>query len=79
MQIVKVGNSYVVLEFENIFFNNILSFMSDFVILYSYTSEILEIQADDPSLHVLFVPGNPGVASIVCSSGCYVFHVIMRY
>ncbi|CAL0310541.1 unnamed protein product [Lupinus luteus] len=27
----------------------------------SYTSEILEIQADTPSLHVLFVPGNPGV------------------
>ncbi|KAE9621736.1 putative lipid droplet-associated hydrolase, alpha/Beta hydrolase [Lupinus albus] len=27
----------------------------------SYTSEILEIQADAPSLHVLFVPGNPGV------------------
>ncbi|XP_073222318.1 uncharacterized protein [Cicer arietinum] len=29
--------------------------------LSSYTSEILEIQADAPSLHVLFVPGNPGV------------------
>ncbi|KAJ1394559.1 Ovate protein family, C-terminal [Sesbania bispinosa] len=27
----------------------------------SYTSEILEIQADAPRLHVLFVPGNPGV------------------
>ncbi|CAL0309986.1 unnamed protein product [Lupinus luteus] len=27
----------------------------------NYTSEILEIQADAPSLHVLFVPGNPGV------------------
>ncbi|KAE9590801.1 putative lipid droplet-associated hydrolase, alpha/Beta hydrolase [Lupinus albus] len=27
----------------------------------SYTSEILEIQAEAPSLHVLFVPGNPGV------------------
>ncbi|XP_061366597.1 uncharacterized protein LOC133309787 [Gastrolobium bilobum] len=27
----------------------------------SYTSEILEIQADAPSLHVVFVPGNPGV------------------
>nr|AFK48327.1 unknown [Lotus japonicus] len=26
-----------------------------------YTSEILEIQADTPSLHVLFIPGNPGV------------------
>ncbi|GAU17476.1 hypothetical protein TSUD_340190 [Trifolium subterraneum] len=29
--------------------------------LSNYTSEILEIQADAPSLHVLFVPGNPGV------------------
>ncbi|XP_020233852.1 lipid droplet-associated hydrolase isoform X2 [Cajanus cajan] len=27
----------------------------------SYTSEILEIRADAPTLHVLFVPGNPGV------------------
>ncbi|KAK7284806.1 hypothetical protein RJT34_19559 [Clitoria ternatea] len=27
----------------------------------SYTSEILEIQAKAPTLHVLFVPGNPGV------------------
>ncbi|PNX95133.1 UPF0554 protein [Trifolium pratense] len=29
--------------------------------LSNYTSEILEIQADAPSLHVLVVPGNPGV------------------
>lgn len=29
--------------------------------LSNYTSEILEIQADAPSLHILFVPGNPGV------------------
>ncbi|KAI4348910.1 hypothetical protein L6164_009574 [Bauhinia variegata] len=28
-----------------------------------YATEILEIHADDPSLHVLFVPGNPGVIS----------------
>ncbi|KAJ4705367.1 Lipid droplet-associated hydrolase [Melia azedarach] len=27
----------------------------------SYTAELLEIRADDPKLHVLFVPGNPGV------------------
>ncbi|KAK7396742.1 hypothetical protein VNO78_17900 [Psophocarpus tetragonolobus] len=27
----------------------------------SYTSEVLEIQSDAPTLHVLFVPGNPGV------------------
>ncbi|KAH9674413.1 alpha/beta-Hydrolases superfamily protein [Citrus sinensis] len=26
-----------------------------------YTAEVLEIEADDPKLHVLFVPGNPGV------------------
>ncbi|KAH1258841.1 Lipid droplet-associated hydrolase [Glycine max] len=26
-----------------------------------YTSEVLEIQSDAPTLHVLFVPGNPGV------------------
>ncbi|CAN0847386.1 Lipid droplet-associated hydrolase [Linum grandiflorum] len=29
----------------------------------SYTTELLEIQSDDPTLHVLFVPGNPGVVS----------------
>lgn len=34
--------------------------------LFSYTSEVLEIQSDAPTLHVLFFPGNPGVASIVC-------------
>ncbi|XP_044507446.1 lipid droplet-associated hydrolase isoform X2 [Mangifera indica] len=27
------------------------------------TSEVLEIQADDPTLHVLVIPGNPGVIS----------------
>ncbi|CAI0462811.1 unnamed protein product [Linum tenue] len=26
----------------------------------SYTTELLEIQADNPTVHVLFVPGNPG-------------------
>ncbi|KAF1897818.1 hypothetical protein Lal_00032578 [Lupinus albus] len=30
----------------------------------SYTSEILEIQADAPSLHVLFVPGNPAIGNV---------------
>ncbi|CAN1277578.1 Lipid droplet-associated hydrolase [Linum perenne] len=29
----------------------------------SYTTELLEIQSDDPTVHVLFVPGNPGVVS----------------
>ncbi|CAI0462809.1 unnamed protein product [Linum tenue] len=29
----------------------------------SYTTELLEIQADNPTVHVLFVPGNPGVVS----------------
>jgi len=47
--------------------------MNYFVILFSYTSEILEIQADAPSLHVLFVPGNPGVASICFSVRLYLF------
>ncbi|XP_021892484.1 uncharacterized protein LOC110810583 isoform X7 [Carica papaya] len=27
----------------------------------SHTTELLEIQADDPTFHVLFIPGNPGV------------------
>ncbi|XP_050380649.1 uncharacterized protein LOC126797927 isoform X1 [Argentina anserina] len=27
----------------------------------SYTAEVMEIQADNPTLHVLFIPGNPGV------------------
>uniref|UniRef100_A0A2P2ISD0 Uncharacterized protein n=1 Tax=Rhizophora mucronata TaxID=61149 RepID=A0A2P2ISD0_RHIMU len=27
----------------------------------SHTTELLEIVSDDPALHVLFVPGNPGV------------------
>ena len=26
----------------------------------SYTTELLEIHADDPKMHVLFIPGNPG-------------------
>jgi len=34
--------------------------------LSSYVSEVLEIRAEVPKLHVLLVPGNPGVASIVC-------------
>ncbi|XP_028074992.1 lipid droplet-associated hydrolase isoform X3 [Camellia sinensis] len=29
----------------------------------SYTTNLLEIRAEDPSLHVLFIPGNPGVIS----------------
>ncbi|CAN0879405.1 Lipid droplet-associated hydrolase [Linum grandiflorum] len=29
----------------------------------SYTTELLEIESDNPTLHVLFVPGNPGVIS----------------
>ncbi|GAU17475.1 hypothetical protein TSUD_340180 [Trifolium subterraneum] len=32
--------------------------------LSNYTSEILEIQADAPSLHVLFVPGNPAIGQV---------------
>ncbi|KAH9738013.1 alpha/beta-Hydrolases superfamily protein [Citrus sinensis] len=28
-----------------------------------YTAEVLEIEADDPKLHVLFVPGNPAIGS----------------
>ncbi|GMP98657.1 hypothetical protein CsSME_00046463 [Camellia sinensis var. sinensis] len=28
-----------------------------------YTTKLLEIRAEDPSLHVLFIPGNPGVIS----------------
>ncbi|XP_028787478.1 lipid droplet-associated hydrolase-like [Neltuma alba] len=27
----------------------------------SYTTELLEIRAEDPSFHVLFIPGNPGI------------------
>ncbi|XP_050227035.1 uncharacterized protein LOC126676791 [Mercurialis annua] len=30
----------------------------------SYTTELLEIEADDPQLHVLFIPGNPGVIGL---------------
>nr|POE68374.1 isoform 2 of lipid droplet-associated hydrolase [Quercus suber] len=29
----------------------------------SYTTELLEIHADDPKMHVLFIPGNPGVVA----------------
>ncbi|KAK4582692.1 hypothetical protein RGQ29_025752 [Quercus rubra] len=29
----------------------------------SYTTELLEIHADDPQMHVLFIPGNPGVVA----------------
>ena len=45
---------------------------------FSYTSEILEIHADAPTLHVLFVPGNPGVASIVCLLACLCFPCYIR-
>lgn len=31
-----------------------------FDVLFSYTTEILEIRADDPTLHVVVIPGNPG-------------------
>ena len=34
--------------------------MSFFVGLVSYNTELLEIRADDPKMHVLFIPGNPG-------------------
>ncbi|CAN1133979.1 Lipid droplet-associated hydrolase [Linum perenne] len=30
----------------------------------SYTTELLEIQSDDPTVHVLFVPGNPAIGHI---------------
>ncbi|KAB1203851.1 hypothetical protein CJ030_MR8G027684 [Morella rubra] len=29
----------------------------------SYTIELLEIRADDPKMHVLFIPGNPGIVA----------------
>ncbi|KAK4767172.1 hypothetical protein SAY86_014922 [Trapa natans] len=29
----------------------------------SYTTEVLEILSEDPALHVLFIPGNPGVVT----------------
>nr|XP_011467254.1 PREDICTED: UPF0554 protein isoform X2 [Fragaria vesca subsp. vesca] len=29
----------------------------------SYTTEVMEIQADNPTFHVLFIPGNPGVVT----------------
>ncbi|XP_077241331.1 alpha/beta-Hydrolases superfamily protein isoform X2 [Tasmannia lanceolata] len=29
----------------------------------SFTTELLEMHSEDPSLHVLFIPGNPGVVS----------------
>ncbi|KAK4272689.1 hypothetical protein QN277_021207 [Acacia crassicarpa] len=29
----------------------------------SYTTELLEIRAEDPSFHVLLIPGNPGVVA----------------
>jgi len=51
--------------------------MNYFVILFSYTSEILEIQADAPTLHVLFVPGNPGMASICFAARLYLFSYVV--
>ncbi|XP_048226235.1 lipid droplet-associated hydrolase-like isoform X2 [Ricinus communis] len=30
----------------------------------SYTTELLEIEADFPKLHVLFIPGNPGLVAL---------------
>ena len=41
--------------------------------LVSYTTELLEIHADDPQMHVLFIPGNPGKFGFVPS--CMHVHV----
>ena len=50
--------SYVVVyaSFNSYYYFNRLYFFG----LVSYTTELLEIHADDPKLHVLFIPGNPG-------------------
>lgn len=37
-----------------------LLFTHLFIVDASYKTELLEIQAADPKLHVLFIPGNPG-------------------
>lgn len=47
---------------ENLYFN----WLIDTVII-SYTSELLEFRADDPKIHVLFIPGNPGKMRDLCS------------
>jgi len=71
MQCVMVCNVISNLEFDDDFVYLFIYVFIRFIIyvyfLFSYTSEVLEIQSDAPTLHVLFVPGNPGVASIVCS------------
>lgn len=70
MQCVMVCNVISNLEFDDDFVYLFIYVFIRFIIyvyfLFSYTSEVLEIQSDAPTLHVLFVPGNPGVASIVC-------------
>lgn len=33
--------------------------------MFSYTTELLEIQAGDPKVHVLFIPGNPGFCGFI--------------
>ncbi|KAJ8899124.1 hypothetical protein K2173_010564 [Erythroxylum novogranatense] len=43
----------------------------------SYTTELLEIVSQDPALHVLFIPGNPGLAFVMilfyfCLGECYI-------
>ena len=40
----------------------------------SGTTEVLEIRSENPSLHVLIVPGNPGVVSIACYHAFILFY-----
>lgn len=39
-------------------------------LLLSYTTEIMEIRADNPRLHVLIIPGNPGGFLSICVCMC---------
>lgn len=49
--------------------------------LVSYTTELLEIRADDPKFHVLFIPGNPGEFCFIFVRMCVVrifFEVVVE-
>jgi hypothetical protein len=45
--------------------------------LVSYTTELLEIRADDPKIHVLFIPGNPGEFGFIFVCMCVV-HIFFK-
>jgi uncharacterized membrane protein YccF (DUF307 family) len=67
--------SYVVVVYAS--FNSYYYFNCLFFGLVSYNTELLEIRADDPKMHVLFIPGNPGKFGFILLCVVVVVHLIL--